>query len=59
MGYTVQSPWIQTAAAPQFTRDQALAIVHQYVKNENLRRHMYACEALMKAYAAHYQDDPE
>lgn len=33
------------------TRDEALAILREHVKNENLRRHMYACEAAMRAYA--------
>ena len=37
------------------TRDQAIAILHDHVKNENLRRHMYACEAVMRAYAAKYK----
>lgn len=59
MGYTVQSPWVVTATAPKFTRDQAIALMHQYVKNENLRRHMYACEAAMKAYAALYGGNSE
>ncbi len=33
------------------SRDQALQIVRQYVKNENLVRHMLAVEAAMSAYA--------
>lgn len=41
------------------TRDEALAILHQHVANENLRRHMYACEAAMRAYAAKYDGDAE
>lgn len=57
--YVVRSPWAsiapQTAAQPRFTRDQAVAIMHQYVKNENLRRHLYAVEAVMRAYAQKYQ----
>ncbi|MBI5467209.1 MAG: HAD family hydrolase [Candidatus Kerfeldbacteria bacterium] len=28
--------------------------MHHYVKNENLRRHMYACEAAMRFYATRY-----
>lgn len=59
MGYTVQSPWVTTAAAPRFTRDQALALMHTHVQNENLRRHMYACEAAMRAYAGLYGGDQE
>ncbi len=33
------------------TRDQALSLVREYVKNENLVRHMLAVEAAMAAYA--------
>ena len=33
------------------SRDEALKIVRQYVKNENLVRHMLAVEAAMAAYA--------
>lgn len=36
------------------TRDEALAIVHQYVKNPNLVKHMLAVEAAMAAYAQKY-----
>lgn len=39
------------------TRDEALAILHQYVANVNLRRHMYATEAAMRAYAPRFQGD--
>ncbi|MEK7537932.1 MAG: HAD family hydrolase [Patescibacteria group bacterium] len=54
--YVVRSPWTSVTSAGQatFTRDQALAILHEHVKNENLRRHMYACEATMRAYAIKY-----
>ncbi len=38
-------------------RDQALAIVRQYVKNENLVRHMLAVEAAMAAYARKFNQD--
>lgn len=41
------------------TRDQALQIVRQYVKNENLVRHMLAVEAAMAAYAKKYKEDEE
>jgi len=41
------------------TRDQALAIVREFVKNENLVRHMLAVEAAMAAYAKHYGEDEE
>src|SRR5690349_9055149 len=41
------------------TRDEALAILHQHVQNENLRRHMYATEAAMRAYAEKYNGNPD
>lgn len=41
------------------TRDQALALVREYVKNENLVRHMLAVEAAMAAYANKYGEDEE
>lgn len=40
-------------------RDDALAIVHEYVKNENLVRHMLAVEAAMRFYAERFGEDPE
>lgn len=61
--YTVRSPWLQTTpmtlSQPAFTRDQALAILHEHVQNENLRRHMYAAEAAMRAYALKYNGHPD
>lgn len=39
-----------TAALP--TREQALALLHEWVENVNLRKHCYAVEAAMRAYAA-------
>lgn len=40
-------------------RPQALAIVHQYVENENLIRHMLAVEAAMRFYAGQFDEDQE
>jgi putative nucleotidyltransferase with HDIG domain len=40
-------------------RSEALDIVHEYVKNENLIRHMLAVEAAMRFYAKMYQEDEE
>lgn len=40
-------------------RDQALAIVHQYIENENLIRHMLAVEASMRFYAEEFGEDQE
>jgi putative nucleotidyltransferase with HDIG domain len=40
-------------------RDEALAIVREYVKNENLVRHMLAVEAAMAWYAETFGEDAE
>jgi len=40
-------------------REQALALLHEWIANVNLRRHCYAVEAAMRAYAARYGEDPE
>jgi putative nucleotidyltransferase with HDIG domain len=40
-------------------RTEALTIVHEYVKNENLVRHMLAVEAAMRYYAAKFDEDQE
>jgi predicted hydrolase (HD superfamily) len=41
------------------TRDDAWALVQQYVKNEGLRKHMLAVEAAMRSYAGLYGEDAE
>jgi putative nucleotidyltransferase with HDIG domain len=41
------------------TRDQALALMHEYTESESLRKHMYAVEAAMRAYAGKYGEDVE
>lgn len=40
-------------------RDDALAIVREYVKNESLVRHMLSVEAAMRFYAAKFGEDEE
>lgn len=40
-------------------REQALAIVHQYIKNRNLINHMLAVEAAMRFYARKFGEDEE
>jgi putative nucleotidyltransferase with HDIG domain len=40
-------------------RNEGLAIVQEYVKNQNLIRHMYAVEAAMRFYAEKYGEDVE
>jgi putative nucleotidyltransferase with HDIG domain len=41
------------------TREQAIALLHEWVENANLRKHCYAVEAAMRAYAAKYGEDVE
>jgi putative nucleotidyltransferase with HDIG domain len=41
------------------TRDDALALLHEYTKSENLRKHALAVEAAMLAYARRYGEDEE
>jgi putative nucleotidyltransferase with HDIG domain len=40
-------------------REEALAIVHEFIKNENLVRHMLSVEAAMRFYAKRYGEDEE
>ena len=41
------------------TRDEALALVREFVKNEGLVRHMLCVEAAMRFYAEKFGDDVE
>ena len=41
------------------TRDEALALVHEYTASEALRKHMYAVEIAMRAMAERVGEDPE
>lgn len=40
-------------------RSEALALVHEYTQNEALRKHMYAVEMAMRAYARRFGEDEE
>ncbi len=40
-------------------RNAAYTIVTEHVKNEGLIKHMLSVEAAMRAYAAHYGEDPD
>ncbi len=42
-----------------FTRERALEIVREFVKNENLVRHIQAVEAAMRFYARKFGEDEE
>jgi len=41
------------------SRAQAAVILEEWTKNENLRKHAYAVEAAMRAYAARFGEDVE
>src|SRR5215203_5776408 len=41
------------------SREEALALVHEYTASDSLRKHMLAVEAAMRAYAARFGEDPE
>ncbi len=39
------------------TREQALALMHEYTASDSLRKHMLSVEAAMRAYAAKFGED--
>lgn len=41
------------------SRDEALELLHEWVANENLRKHMLAVEAAVSSYAREQGQDPE
>jgi predicted hydrolase (HD superfamily) len=50
---------LKTKKVEIMQREDALSIVHEFVQNQNLRRHMYAVEAVMRDYAKFYAEDPD
>ena len=42
-----------------WTRDRALALMHEYTPSAALRKHMYAVEAAMRAMAVRAGEDPD
>lgn len=47
------------AETPRPSREDALAIVHEYTLSDSLRKHMLAVEAAMRAYAERFGEDVE
>jgi putative nucleotidyltransferase with HDIG domain len=41
------------------SREDALALVHEYTASDSLRKHMLSVEAAMRAYAVKFGEDPE
>src|SRR3954463_5385383 len=41
------------------SRQDALAIVHEFTQSESLRKHMLSVETAMRAYATKFGEDPE
>jgi predicted hydrolase (HD superfamily) len=41
------------------TREETLALVHEYTASDSLRKHMLAVEAAMRAYATRFGEDQE
>ncbi len=41
------------------SRSDALALMHEYTASESLRKHMLTVEAVMRAFATHFGEDPE
>ena len=46
-------------STPLPTRDEALALQHEYTHSESLRKHMLAVETAMRAYAAKFGEDAD
>jgi putative nucleotidyltransferase with HDIG domain len=42
-----------------WTRDRALALMHEYTASDALRKHMYAVELAMRALAERYGENPD
>ncbi len=42
-----------------FTRDDAVALMHEYTASDALRKHMYAVEIAMRAMAERFGEDPD
>lgn len=47
------------ANPPDMTRDEAWALVCEWIQNANLRKHLLAAEAAMRAYAGKFGEDAQ
>src|SRR5690242_16796900 len=54
-------PDIPSRRSPEvsMTRDEALALMHEYTASDALRKHMYAVEIAMRAMAERQGEDPD
>ncbi|KUK13613.1 MAG: HDIG domain-containing protein [Synergistetes bacterium] len=43
----------------KITRDEALKLIEKYVKDKNMKKHLFAVEAIMKALAERFGEDEE
>jgi putative nucleotidyltransferase with HDIG domain len=50
---------LEEAMITVVSRSTVLALMHEWVASESLRRHMYAVEAAMRAYARKFGEDEE
>ncbi len=41
------------------TKEEAIKLLHENMESQNLRRHCYAVEAVMRALAKHFKEDEE
>ncbi len=51
--------WTFTKNLIRMDRDQAVTLLHSYIKNERLLNHCYASEAVMRAMASRLEQDQE
>src|SRR5918993_3688536 len=57
--HPIMSPALMTSTTSLPSRDAALALMHEYTASDSLRKHMYAVEAAMRAYAGHFAEDAD
>jgi predicted hydrolase (HD superfamily) len=50
---------VQKESVVEWTRDRALALMHEYTASDALRKHMYAVEIAMRAMAERAGEDPD